>query len=83
MSRETVTPDDYTSSIARKFVEWAEGRGFEPYHYHGRFYFEGPAVDLDSVGDAYGCPVAFQVDGMGLGVVVYLGSPAKLKEEAS
>ena len=72
--RETHT---YTDSDCIAFVDWAEESGFEPYHYHGRYSWEGPAVNLGSIGEAVGIPVRFQIDGMGLGVVVYPTSSDK------
>lgn len=62
---------NYTSEDCVRFVEWAKDNGYEPYHYRGRFYWEGPAVNLDSIGDAVNVPVRFQTDSMGLGVVIY------------
>lgn len=80
MSRDSVTSEMYDVEEARMFIEWAEDMGFVPYHYRGRFFWEGPAVDLSHVGAVIRCPVEWQHDQMGLGVVVYPRQSAKLRE---
>ena len=46
--------------------------GLEPYHYHGRFWWEGPAVNVDNLQEALSeTRVKCQWDNMGLGYVVY------------
>lgn len=62
----------YTEPDCARFVEDMEAAGLEPYHYRGRFFWEGPAVDVDNLQDALGATgVRCQWDNMGLGWVVY------------
>ena len=66
-----MTERTYTDPDCLAFVEWAEDSGLEVQHYEGRFFWKGPAVRLDYVGEAVGIPVPFQHDSLGLGVIVY------------
>ena len=66
--------DIYRQSRYNKFAKDMKTAGFKPYHYRGRFYYEGPAVNCDqeefqTVLGATKIPV--QWDDMGLGKVVY------------
>jgi len=78
--RTVVEEEDYDSEIAKQFIRDAEECGLEPYHYHGRFYWEGPAVNLKGAGDFY-TSVPTQQDSMGLGMVVYPVQKAQLNKE--
>jgi len=72
--RDEVSPDDYTEPRFKQFVEDMIEAGLEPYHYHGRGWYKGPAVDVDYIGDAMAkTEVRCIHDGMGLGYVVYPG----------
>lgn len=75
----------YHNETANQFVQDMEAAGLEPYHYSGRFFWKGPAVDTDSRDDvARATKVKLQQDSMGLGLVVYpvesAGNP--INEEA-
>lgn len=49
-----------------------EEAGLEVEEYHGRFYYEGPAVRVDDLQDALSyTKVKCQWDNMGLGWIVY------------
>jgi arabinogalactan endo-1,4-beta-galactosidase len=65
----------YTKRETVQFVDDMFEQGYEVQHYHGRFYWEGPAV---SVRDTYeladvvaSTAVKVQWDNMGLGYIVY------------
>ena len=82
----------YTEPDAVQFVEDMERHGYPVEHYHGRFYWRGPAVRTDESGeDEYGLPtlqdvvratdVKVQWDNMGHDWIVYpvngdIGVPA-------
>lgn len=76
MSQDAVQPKNYpVKSPARQFVWDMLKAGRTPYHYNGRFCWEGPAVDIDE-GESFQTvvretKVTLQTDGMGLGLVVY------------
>jgi hypothetical protein len=62
----------YESPRYNKFVKDMKKAGLEPYDYRGRFYYHGPAVNVDSIQDALSeTKVKCQWDNMGLGFVVY------------
>jgi hypothetical protein len=62
----------YTNPQCKKFVKDMKKAGLEPKHYRGRWFWEGPAVDVDSLQDALSnTKVKCQYDHMGLGYVVY------------
>jgi len=70
--RQSVDPEDYTDPNHRQFVEDMLDVGLEPYHYHGRWHYKGPAVDVDEISDAMApTSVRCNWDGMGRGYVVY------------
>jgi len=49
-----------------------KSEGIKVYHYKGRFYWEGPAVNVDNIKDALSATkVKCQWDRLGLGYVVY------------
>ena len=47
-----VFAEDYSAQHAQQFVRDMSDAGLEPYHYHGRFHWEGPAVNVDNLQDA-------------------------------
>jgi hypothetical protein len=56
----------------RQFVEDMENAGLTVYEYAGRFWWNGPAVTVDSLDVAMSeTKVRTQWDSMGLGYVVY------------
>lgn len=62
----------YTERNCIKFVKDMKKAGLEPYHYHGRYYWHGPAVTVKNVQLAFSATkVPCQYDQMGLGYVVY------------
>jgi hypothetical protein len=62
----------YTKRDAIQFVEDMENAGLEVEHYHGRFYWRGPAVRVDNLQDAMSeTKVRVQYDSMGMGYIVY------------
>ena len=66
-----------------RFCRDMEDAGLEVEHYHGRFYWEGPAVRVDDLQEALSeTKVPCQWDDMGLGYIVYPNRSAKLKEAA-
>lgn len=72
MSRDAVSADRYNNAMYVQFVEDMEDAGLTPWHYRGRYYYEGPAVDVDDLQDALSeTKVPCQWDSMGLGYVVY------------
>jgi len=76
----SVTADDYDCDIAKKFCNDMKKTDYEPEHYHGRFYWEGPAVrcyDPDSVRASTSVPII--TDQMGLGYIAHPIKSAKLK----
>lgn len=78
MSRKDfVTVGDYDSDDAKQFIRDAELCDLVPFHYRGRFYWEGPAVRVSSFGE-FKTDVPVQHDSLGLGFVVYPVEPAFL-----
>lgn len=62
----------YRLPETRQFVEDMEAAGLEVEHYHGRFFWQGPAVRVDDLQDAMRhTSVKLQYDNMGLGWIVY------------
>lgn len=73
----------YTDKHCVQFVKDMEEAGLEVEHYHGRFFWEGPAVRVDSIQDALSeTKVKCQWDSMGRGFIVYPVSSDPGKEEA-
>ncbi len=68
-----MTESPLTSTPGRRaFVRDMEAAGLTPYLYRGRWYYEGPAVNVDSLQDALSnTNVPCQWDNMGKGWVVY------------
>lgn len=55
-----------------KFTRDMEAAGLEVEHYHGRSFWHGPAVRVDSLQEAMSeTRVKVQWDNMGLGYIVY------------
>lgn len=62
----------YTNKDCIRFVKDMKKAGLEVRHYRGRFFWEGPAVEVDSLQDAMqATKVRVQYDNMGLGFIVY------------
>ena len=62
----------YSDPDCRTFVHDMEAVGLEPFHYNGRYFWEGPAVSVDDLQDALGATrIKCQFDALGLGFVVY------------
>ena len=82
MSRGIVTEHDYESETAKQFCREVTAAGFKPYHYNGRWFWEGPAINVDELQDGYrATSVKCQQDNMGLGWVIYPRSSAANKGE--
>lgn len=63
---------DYKRSDYQQFYNDMLDADLDPYHYRGRFYYEGPAVNVDDLQDALSATkVKCQWDSMGLRYVVY------------
>lgn len=65
----------YTDANFVKFIRRAKKVGYKPYHYKGRFFFEGPAIDVDryklvDIEDVFK-GIKVQWDNLGLDFVVY------------
>jgi len=62
----------YKEGILNRFVKDMRNAGLEPYHYEGRWFWKGPAVNVDYAYEAMSeTKVPCRTDSMGLGVVVY------------
>lgn len=61
----------YTHPDAVLFCLWVLDMGEEVNFYRGRYFYEGPSVNLSSIGDVVDCPVKWQHDQMGKGYVIY------------
>lgn len=62
----------YTNPDCVQFVADMEAAGLDVEHYHGRFFWEGPAVRVDDLQDAMReTKVRVQYDNMGRGWIVY------------
>lgn len=72
----------YDNKTCNKFVEDMKKAGLEIEHYHGRFFWEGPAVRVDDIQDAMSnTKVELQWDHMGLSFIVYPKQSGKLIEQ--
>lgn len=75
----------YDTEEANKFVRDMHVLGAEVEHYHGRFFWEGPAVrsgrDFDMQEILGATKVKCQWDSMGLDHIIYPYRSAKLIEE--
>ena len=72
----------YTNKDCVQFIEDMEEAGLEVQHYRGRFFWEGPAVEVDNLQDAMqATKVRVQYDNMGLGFIVYPVASDKGSEE--
>ena len=62
----------YQEKDLNQFVKDMIEAGLEPYHYHGRYFWQGPAVNVDNLQEALSnTKVSCQWDNMGLGFVAY------------
>lgn len=69
---DAVKPEQYSNPQHIRFVKDMLKAGLKPYHYRGRFYWQGPAVNVDDLQDAMSeTRVKVQWDNMGQGFVVY------------
>ena len=69
---EVETPRDYTDPDCIQFVEDMAQAGLRVEHYYGRFFYEGPGVQVDELQDAMSnTKVRVQYDSMGRGYIVY------------
>lgn len=78
-----IRPDYYDDKSCKRFIQNMidAGLGEHLRHYHGRFFWEGPAVVVDSLQDALSeTKVKCQWDNMGLGYVVYPSNKCKLNK---
>lgn len=63
---------EYTNPDCIQFVADMAEAGLKTHHYHGRFWWEGPAVEVDGLQDALSyTKVKCQWDHLGLGWIVY------------
>lgn len=78
--REPVSANRYQKEDHKRFVEAVTEADLTPYHYRGRFYYEGPAVDVShrempklyaALHEAGFSGDDLQQDNMGLDMVVY------------
>ena len=77
-------PLKYDNELCNQFIQDMEERGLECFHYRGRFFYEGPGVDVDQLQEAMQhTQVPVQWDSLGLGFVVYPKASGKLIEESS
>lgn len=76
---------EYEDPDHLRFVEDMEEAGLDVQHYRGRFFWEGPAVQVDDLQDALGATkVHCQWDNLGLGWIVYpraYGEIRRIEEE--
>lgn len=78
-----VDPEDYRNEKLQKFVEDCQDEGFDVEHYHGRFYWQGPAVRCDHSSQVTAITsIPCQHDSMALGVIVYPCVSGGLTEDA-
>jgi hypothetical protein len=62
----------YTDKSCVRFVKDMHKAGLEVEHYRGRYFWQGPAVRVDSIQDAMSeTRVKVQWDQMGRGFIVY------------
>lgn len=67
-----IKKDTYENKNFKKFIKDMEKAGLEPFTWHGRYFYDGPAVNVKDLQDALGSTkVPCQWDSMGLGYVVY------------
>ena len=69
---------EYKKSNYVKFVSDMEKAGLTPYHYQGRYFYNGPAVNVNHLQEAMSnTKIMCQWDNMGKGFVVYPVAPGK------
>jgi len=67
-----MTTVTYTNKDCKRFVRDMEAAGLEVTHYHGRYFWQGPAVRVDDLHEAMQATrVKTQWDQLGLGFIVY------------
>ena len=72
----------YDNDECNRFVKDMNKTGLKTYHYHGRFFWEGPAVNVDDIQDALSSTkVKCQWDNMGKRWVVYPYKKGKIIDE--
>ncbi len=74
----------YDNAVCNQFVTDMEQAGFDVEHYHGRFFWEGPAVRCEREDEQdviRATKVRLQSDSMGLGTIFYPVRSGKLLNE--
>lgn len=72
IGREEVQAEQYSTPDHIRFVADMKRARLKPYHYRGRNFYEGPAVDVGDIADAMSVTrVKCQFDQMGIDFVVY------------
>lgn len=80
--RSTDMPLVYDNDQCNKFIEDMRSAGLEPFHYRGRWFYTGPAVDVDQLNEAMSnTKVPTQWDNLGRGFVVYPRASGQLLVE--
>ena len=75
-----VMPGDYDNEDAAQFILDANEAGLEPFHYKGRYFWQGPAVIVRDF-SSLRTNVKTQHDNMGLNFVVYPVASARMVSE--
>ena len=84
MNLDNVNADCYDSKTAKQFCNAMKRAGLKVRHYHGRFFWQGPAVGVSHISEAMSkTRVECQYDQLGLGFIVYPIEKAELKSEIS
>jgi hypothetical protein len=66
------SPDFPDNKNYQQFCDDMYTAGYEPTLYHGRWFYKGPAVVSDTIGEVMAVTtVECQSDNMGLGYVIY------------
>jgi hypothetical protein len=69
---DTVSSKDYDNENYKKFCDDMKFAMLECEHYHGRWFYKGPAVIVDDISEAMSqTNVPCQFDNLGLGYIVY------------
>lgn len=77
--RSTDMPLKYDNELCNQFIEDMEAADLPVFHYRGRWFYQGPAVDVDHLTDAMRhTQVPTQWDNLGRGFVVYPQASGKL-----
>jgi hypothetical protein len=73
----------YDAKLCNQFVKNMKCAGLKTEHYHGRNFWQGPAVRCDNLQDVMSnTKVPCQWDNMGLGYIVYPRQAGRLLEES-